>query len=106
MILDKQMEMVTTVAMDLGNPGLRTSGGVAPHGPGRPIHLSIMGITADTVTITTGDTSAAADALLTVTCPDDIATEVLLPSTCKRWIKATFANGSIDVILDNAQTNR
>lgn len=105
-ILDKKLEMATTVALDLGDTGLRSDGSAAPHGGGRNACLSITGISADSVVITTGDTSAAADALITVACPSDVVTEVMLPSSTKRWIKATFADGSIDVILNHAQTQR
>lgn len=105
MILDKELEMTTTVAMDLGDPGLDSLGAVDVHGKGRQLHLQVSGITAGTLVITTGDTSAAADALITVACPPAKRTEVHLPSTCKRWIKATFADGAVDVILNSAQTN-
>lgn len=104
-IMDGRLAMATTVAVDLGDPGLRSDGSVAPHGPGRQVHLQITGITAGTVTITTGDLVASADALMTVVCPAAVFTEVHLPSSCKRFIKATFADGSIDVVLDSAQTN-
>ncbi len=105
MIFDKQLEMATTVPVDLGDPGLRSNGNPAPHGPGRQVHLAITGITTGTVDITTADTAIAGDALLTVVCPANLVTEVHLPSTCKRYITATFADGSIDVVLDSAQTN-
>jgi hypothetical protein len=106
MILDKELEMVTGVALDLGDPGKRSDGSTALHGPGRQVHLQIQGISAGTVDITTGDTSTSDDALITVVCPVGEVAEAHLPSTCKRYIKATFADGSIDVILDSAQTNR
>jgi len=105
-ILDKELEMASGAALDLGDPGLDSEGNAFPHGNGRQIHLAITGIAAGTVDITTGDTSAAADALMTVACPADVVTEVHLPSACKQFIKATFADGSIEVILDSAQTAR
>lgn len=110
MILDNKLAMVTTVPLDLGNPGERTTAvsgtnTVAPHGPGRQVRLSITGITAGTVNITTADTAVAGSALITAACPAGETTEVRLPSNCKRYITATFADGSIDVILDCAQTN-
>lgn len=105
-IMDKMLEMATTVALDLGNPGIRSdsTSTVAPHGPGRSVVLQITGITAGTITITTGATSAAADTFMTVVCSSAEFTQVPLPSNCKRYIKATFADGSVDVVLDKTQT--
>lgn len=105
MIIDGRLTMVTATPLDLGDPGKRSDGSVAPHGPGRQVHLSITGITTGTVDITTADTAVAGTALMTVTCPHDEITEVHLPSNCKRFISATFADGAIAVILDSAQTN-
>ncbi len=105
MILDNELRMATTVSLDLGDPGMRSDGSIAPHGPGRQVHLSITGITTGTVDIATGDASTGHGPLITVACPTAETTEVHLPSSCKRWISAAFADGSIDVILDKAQTN-
>lgn len=92
MILDKQVELATTVALDLET--LRP-------GPGEPITLWATGVGGDLV-FTTGDAVAAADDLITVDAANDV--EFYLPSNTKRWIKGTFAAGKVYVVLD-AQTN-
>jgi len=93
MILDKEAELVTTVAYDLET--------TSP-GPGKPINMWASGI-ANSLVITHGDTSTAADPLLTVDAVQDV--EFRLPSNTKRFIKASFASGSLNVILEGAQTN-
>ncbi|MCK5919687.1 MAG: hypothetical protein KAG66_02015 [Methylococcales bacterium] len=93
MIRDHELNMVTTVAMDLGS---------AAPGPGNPIKMVALGVDAALV-ITTGDTTAAADPLMTVVASAGL-TEFELPSDTKRYIKATFAAGEVSVINSGAQT--
>ncbi len=105
MILDYLSGLTTTVAHDLGDPGLRSDGSVAPRGEGRQIHLQAAGVTT-TVVITSADAVAGTyGGSTTFTCGGAAFTECHLPSYTKRWIKATFADGTVDVILDSAQTN-
>lgn len=96
MIMDKETQLVTTVALDLGS--------IRP-GPGIPIKLMGVGLTAD-VTVTHGDAEAAADPLMTVTVEDTNVMEFELPSTTKRFIKATFPAGTLAVTLCGNQTAR
>lgn len=97
MILDKQAELTTATAFDLGT--------VRP-GPGQPIKLFASGMTPDaTVTVTTGATSAAAGDCTTAEVGADGSVEFELPSTVARYIKATFAAGAINVTLAGNQTN-
>ena len=92
MILDKLAELTTATAFDLET--------VRP-GPGKPIKMYASGVGGSLV-ITTGDTDVAADALITVDATNSVEFE--LPSNTKRYIIATFAAGSVNVVLD-AQTN-
>ena len=104
-ILDYELTMVTATAMDLGNPGLRSDGTVAPHGPGRQIHLQASEVTT-TVVVTSSDTEGGSyGGSTTFTCGGADAVECHLPSYTKRWIKAVFADGAVNVVLDSAQTN-
>ena len=94
MILDKGLAIATTVAVDLGVAGA-----------GRPIKLQASGVTT-TVVITSSDTEGGAYAgSTTITCGGADFVEFGLPSYTKRWIKAVFADGAVDVILNSAQTN-
>lgn len=94
MILDNEAELVTATAFDLGPK---------KPGPGNPIKLWITGVGASVV-FTTGATSAAADALMTVDATAG-PIEVELPSNTLQFIKATFASGAINVTLPGNQTN-
>ncbi len=91
MYIDKDLELTSGTAKDLG---------VDRPGPGNPIKLFAQGVGGN-VTVTTGATNAAADALITVDATNDVEFE--LPSGTKRWIKATFAAGSVNFV-DTAQT--
>ena len=92
MILDHLAELTTAQAFDLD--------AVRP-GPGKPIKMYAAGV-GGSLAITTGATDAAADALITVDATDDVEFE--LPSNTLQFIKATFAQGSVNVVMD-AQTN-
>ena len=92
MILDHLAELTTAQAFDLD--------AVRP-GPGKPIKMYASGV-GGSLAITTGATNAAADALITVDATDDVEFE--LPSNTKQFIMATFAQGSVNVVMD-AQTN-
>ncbi len=103
-ILDHELAIATTVAVDLGDPGQRSDATVAPHGPGRQVHLEAVKVSG-TVVVTSSDTETGTYAgSTTYTC--GVGSEELhLPSYCKRWIKCVFAAGTVNVILDSAQTN-
>jgi len=92
MIRDALAELVTATAFDLD--------AVRP-GPGKPIKMYANGVGGSLV-VTTGDTNAAADALITVDATESL--EFHLPANTKRWIKATFATGEVGVVMDG-QTN-
>lgn len=91
MIRDNETELATTVAFDLGN--------VRP-GPGKPIKMFAQGVGGSLV-ITMGATDTAADACITVDATNDV--EFHLPSNTLQYIIATFATGSVGVVMD-AQT--
>jgi len=93
MIMDKELELTSGTALDLGTKR---------PGPGNDISMFAQGVGGSLV-ITTGDTNAAADALITVDATNDV--EFDLPSETKRYIKATFAAGTVGIV-DTAQTNR
>jgi len=93
MILDKEAELTTATAFDLGSKKT---------GPGQPVKLWATGVGGSLV-LTHGATNAAADALITVDATKDLEFE--LPSNTLQFIKATFATGSVNVILPGAQTN-
>lgn len=93
MILDSQAELTTAVAFDLGSQ---------KPGPGNPIKLWAAGVGGSLV-ITTGATDTALDALITVDATNDLEFE--LPSNTLQYIIATFATGTLNVILPGAQTN-
>lgn len=96
MIIDKEAELTTTVAYDLGS--------VRP-GPGQPIKMWFLP-TAGTspLAITDGATSAAADALMTVAYTVGEVVEFELPSNTAQFIKATFT-GQLAASLAGVQTN-
>lgn len=93
MIIDNQAQLVTTVAFDLET--------VRP-GPGEPLKMWCILDTPGNLVITDGATSAAADALMTVSCTDS-PTEFELPSTVARYIKSTFT-GRVAFTLAGVQT--
>jgi len=93
-ILDHQLAVATTVAVDLGVSGA-----------GRQIVLQMKGITT-TATVTTCDTEGGAYVALCVfSCLTAPVMEARLPSTTKQFIKVAFADGTVDIILDSSQTN-
>lgn len=105
MIFDKELEMTTGVAVDLGDPGQKSDGSFGRLGPGLPIMLAVNGMAPGNLVITHGDDDTNPEALLTVAI-EAASEQVPLPSTLKRWITATFASGTVDVILGTAQTNQ
>ncbi|RLC85493.1 MAG: hypothetical protein DRJ03_11515 [Chloroflexi bacterium] len=84
MILDNEAKLVTTVAFDLES----VSNGVGT-GTGQPLLVWAQLDAPGNLVITTGATSAAADALITVTVPAE-GLEFRLPSDTKQFVKATF----------------
>ena len=84
MILDKEAEMKTTVAFDLES----VSNGVGT-GSGQPLLMWAQIDTPGDLVITTGATTTAADALITVSVPAE-GLEFRLPSDTKQFVKATF----------------
>lgn len=95
MILDKELEIATTVAVDLGSKR---------PGPGKPIKCIATGVTT-TVTVTTGATNAAAGALMVVTCGGADLVEFELPSETLQFVKFAFADGAVNIVLEGNQTN-
>ena len=93
MIIDNDAKLTSTVAFDLET--------VRP-GPGEPLKMWCILDTPGTLTITDGATSAAADALMTVSCTDS-PTEFQLPSSTARYIKSTFT-GTVAFTLCGVQT--
>jgi len=94
MILDDMAKLTSATAFDLET--------VRP-GPGQPIKMMAIGV-GGSLAVTTGDTTAAADACVTVDATNTVEFE--LPSNVKRYIEATFASGDVYVILPGAQTNK
>lgn len=98
MILDNEAALVTATAFDLET--------VRP-GPGKPIKMWAQLNAAGPLVITTGATSAALDALLTVQVPAE-GLEFELPSNTKQFIKSTFAATAplgVFVVMEGNQTN-
>jgi len=95
MILDKELEMATGEALDLGPK---------TPGPGQPIKCVALKVAADVV-ITTGDTLGTESALMTVVCEGADLVEFELPSSTLQFIVPTFADGAVEIILPGAQTN-
>lgn len=95
MIFDKELELATGVALDLG---------AKRSGPGKFIKVVALGVTLDVV-VTTGATNAAADPLITVECGGADLVEFDLPSSTLQWISAVFADGEVKIMLEGAQTN-
>ena len=92
MILDNDTQLITEQSFDLHT--------LSP-GTGQPISMRAEGI-GGTLSITTGDTSAAADFLTAVDANNSVS--FTLPAVTKRYIKATFEQGTVSVLLDS-QTN-
>lgn len=93
MILDNETRLTTATAFDLN---------VEKPGAGNPICLFASGVGGSLV-VTTGATSGAAtDACITVDATNDV--EFALPSNTQQFIRATFAQGTVEVVLDS-QTN-
>jgi len=95
MILDKELEMATGVALDLGPK--------VP-GPGQPIKCIATGVTLNVV-ITTGPSTGAEFALITVECGGEDLVEFELPSSTEKFIVPTFADGAVNIVLAGNQTN-
>jgi hypothetical protein len=98
MILDKQAELTSTVAYDLGT--------VRP-GPGEGIKLWFdPSAGTSPLVITTGATSAAADDFMSIEYTVGVGQEITLPATVKRYIKATFT-GTLNIVSPGCgQTNK
>lgn len=98
MILDKETELATTVALDLDT--------VRP-GPGKPIIMFASGMPAATaVIITDCDTVGGTYASVVEVVTDASGTaEFRLPSSTRQFIKSTFAAGAINVVMEGNQTN-
>jgi len=104
MILDKELEVVSAVAIQLGSVKPERAGSVYKGGPGEPIVCIATGVTADVV-VTHGATNAAADPLTTVVCGGEDLVEFRLPSTTLTWVMFTFADGAVNIVLEGNQTN-
>ena len=92
MIMDKEVELVSDTALDLGT---------ARPGPGNPLRVFAIGVGGSLV-VTTGDDDTAADDLITVDASEDMEFE--LPSNTKRYIMASFSQGQVGIV-DTSQTN-
>jgi len=95
MILDKELEVATTVALDLGS---------TKPGPGKPTKCIATGVTLNVV-VTTGATDTAADTLQTVECAGADLIEFELPSNTLQFVKFAFADGAVNIVLEGNQTN-
>ena len=95
MFLDKELELTTAVALDLGpkRPG-----------PGKPIKCIATNVALNVV-VTTGATNTAADSLMTVECGGADLVEFELPSSTLEFVMFTFADGEVNIVLEGNQTN-
>jgi len=95
MILDKELELTTAVALDLGpkRPG-----------PGKPIKCIALGVTTD-VSFTTGPATGVEETLQTIVCAGVDLVEFELSSNTDRFIVPTFADGAVHIVLEGNQTN-
>ena len=97
MILDKNAQLVTATAFDLGTGGL---------GKGTPIKMIVTGMNAGNLAITHADTAGGTySACTTVTVQNNgDLVEFELPSNTKQFIRATFATGEVYVTFAGNQT--
>jgi len=95
MILDKELEIATTVALDLGPK---------KPGPGKPIKVIATGVSA-TVVVTHDTVVGATADLMTVHCNGEDLVEFDLPSRTLQFVKFTFADGAVNIVLEGNQTN-
>lgn len=93
-ILDSELAMATTVATDFGVSGA-----------GRPIRLQAVGVTATVVITSSATVGGTYAGSTTFTCGGADFVECQLPSYTLQFVKAVFADGAVNVILDSAQTN-
>lgn len=94
MYIDKELELTTAVALDLGPK---------KPGPGKPIKMVALGVTT-TVVITHGVALGSEAALMTIDALGADLVEFELPSSTLQFIIATFADGEVKIVMD-AQTN-
>ena len=97
MILDNELAMTTATALTLGN-------GTTNPGPGKPIKCIALGVTT-TVVITTGPSTGAESALMTVNCLGADLVEFELPSSTDNVIVPTFTDGEVHIVMEGNQTN-
>ena len=95
MILDKELEIVSGTAIDLGPK---------KPGPGKPIKCIARKVSAN-VTITTGADNLTLKGVLTVTCGGAELVEFELPSNIEQFVNFTFADGNVEIVLAGNQTN-
>lgn len=97
MILDNEAELTTATGFDLE--------AVRP-GPGEPIHLWAAGV-GGSLAITMGEDAPEAEGAtipcITVDATEDVEFE--LPSNTLQFIAAVFGTGTVNIILEGAQTN-
>jgi len=96
MIIDKNTELTTATAFDLG--------AVRP-GPGQPIKLMTLGVSG-TVTITHCATTGGSYTANSVHTVGAGIEELELGSQTLQFIKAAFSAGSVRVVLPGVQTNK
>jgi hypothetical protein len=93
-ILDNELAIATTVAVDLGVSGA-----------GNPIKLQAAGVTTTVVVTSSATVGGTYAGSTTFTCGGADFVECQLPSYTKQFIKCVFADGSVEVILNCGQTN-
>lgn len=92
MIIDADTSLATTVAFDLETQR---------PGPGQELTLAINDVPAGDLDITHSDTEGGTyTALQTIVVPAEKRVVATLQSSAKRWIKATFASGSVQIVLN------
>lgn len=104
MFLDNELKVKNATAIELGSVKPVKPGSTYKAGPGKPIKCIALGVALNVV-VTTGDTNAAADPLLTVVCGGADLVEFELPSSTLRWVKFAFADGKVEIVMEGNQTN-
>ena len=96
MYIDKEVELVSNQPLDLETDR---------PGPGQPIQLYGTGLSGN-VDVYMGDTSGTLDDFCVSIVPGaDGAGAAFLPTTTKRYIKATITGSGRVFVVDTAQTN-
>ena len=106
-IMDKELELISGLVFDHGDPVEDSVTAGRIHGRGRQVCLRIWGVTGD-LEILSGDGPVPASNLITIhNIPHSSIgpIRVMLPTHCARYIAATFPDGTIDVVLDSVQDN-